>query len=403
MKIYLAALGSRGDNEPFRALATRAAAHGHEVFFAHTSDLSSDPLAPYEELELPGSMEKVIADQGVSTLRALLNYRSVMQPLLGNVWDTTTRQILDIRPDVVVYHPKVMTAATAAHAVGALAAEVEIVPTVTPTSEFPSAGIPLRLPPSWNRVSYSWVRAGLSSFQPALTKLAAELGVIRTQSDIVLCPVSPTLVPQPADWPDFAHVTGQWQMPSVEPLDPQLEEFLSGGNVFYAGFGSMRDTHGRSRAQALVSAARALGMKTLLTTGWGGLVPSPEHQGASDVLIRSSLPHSQVLPTVSAGIHHGGAGTTHAMVRAGTPSIIMPFLGDQPWWAGRLETRGLGPRALSRRETRPSVIARAITEALSTREAVTSASRAMASDDGLGEALRIVEQAEAGVSPLRPS
>ncbi|MDA0289801.1 MAG: glycosyltransferase [Actinobacteria bacterium] len=403
MKIYLAALGSRGDNEPFRALATRAAAHGHEVFFAHTSDLSSDPLAPYEELELPGSMEKVIADQGVSTLRALLNYRSVMQPLLGNVWDTTTRQILDIRPDVVVYHPKVMTAATAAHAVGALAAEVEIVPTVTPTSEFPSAGIPLRLPPSWNRVSYSWVRAGLSSFQPALTKLAAELGVIRTQSDIVLCPVSPTLVPQPADWPDFAHVTGQWQMPSVEPLDPQLEEFLSGGNVFYAGFGSMRDTHGRSRAQALVSAARTLGMKTLLTTGWGGLVPSPEHQGASDVLIRSSLPHSQVLPTVSAGIHHGGAGTTHAMVRAGTPSIIMPFLGDQPWWAGRLETHGLGPRALSRRETRPSVIARAITEALSTREAVTSASHAMATDDGLGEALRIVEQAEAGVSPLRPS
>ena len=59
-----------------------------------------------------------------------------MQPLLGDVWDTTTRQILDIRPDVVVYHPKVMTAATAAHAVGALAAEVEIVPTVTPTSEW---------------------------------------------------------------------------------------------------------------------------------------------------------------------------------------------------------------------------------------------------------------------------
>ena len=402
VKIYLAALGSLGDNEPFRALATRAAAHGHEVFFAHTSDLSPDPLATYTELELPGSLEKVIADQGVSTLRALLNYRSVMQPLLGNVWDTTTRQILDIRPDVVVYHPKVMTAATAAHAVGALAAEVEIVPTVTPTSEFPSAGIPVRLPPSWNRASYSWVHAGLSSFQPALSKLAAELGVIRTQSDIVLCPVSPTLVPQPADWPDFAHVTGQWQMPSVEPLDPQLEEFLSGGNVFYAGFGSMRDTHGRSRAQALVGGARALGMKTLLTTGWGGLVPSPEHQGASDVLIRSSVPHSTVLPTVSAGIHHGGAGTTHAMVRAGTPSIIMPFLGDQPWWAGRLETQGLGSRALSRRETRPSVIARAITEALSTREAVTRASRTMATDDGLGEALRIVEQAEAGVSPLRP-
>lgn len=96
MKIYLVAFGSRGDNEPFRALALEAAAAGHDVTFAHTSDLAFDPAAPYEEQELPGSIERVIAEQGVSTVRALLNYRTVMRPLLESVWDASTRQILEL-------------------------------------------------------------------------------------------------------------------------------------------------------------------------------------------------------------------------------------------------------------------------------------------------------------------
>ncbi|MEL0256115.1 MAG: glycosyltransferase [Pontimonas sp.] len=403
MKIYLAAFGSRGDNEPFRALAAKADAAGHEVYFAHTSDLDTDPGALYRELELPGSVENVIAEQGVSVVRALLNYRSVMRPLLEGVWDATTQQILDIRPDVVVYHPKVMTAALAAHAVGAIAAEVDIVPTMTPTEEFPPAGIPAGIPRSWNKAAYSLVNAGMSSFASTLRKRADDLGVIRVESDLVLCPVSPTLVPHPADWPEFAHVTGQWHRASQDDPDTELERFMSEGQIVYAGFGSMRDSRGKARAGAIVKAARSLGMKTLLVTGWGGLVPTAEHEQASDVLVRTAVPHSAVLPRVAVGIHHGGAGTTHAFVRAGTPSIIMPFLADQPWWGARLSSLGLGPKPLSRATTRPSVIAKSITEALSQRDKVERAAATMAQEDGAGVALTIIERAEAGVSPLRPA
>ena len=403
MKIYLVAFGSRGDNEPFRALALEAAAAGHDVTFAHTSDLAFDSTAPYEEQELPGSIERVIAEQGVSAVRALLNYRTVMRPLLEGVWEASTQQILELRPDVVVYHPKVMTAATAAHAVGALAAEVEIVPTMTPTDEFPPAGLPSTIPSRWNRASYSLVKAGVSSFAPVLKELAEKLGVIRTESDLVLCPVSPTLVPQPTDWPDFAHITGQWHVPAHDALDDELEEFLQDGNVLYAGFGSMRDSYGQARAEALVSAARSVGMKTLLVTGWGGLIPSAGHRSASDVLIRESVAHSSLLPRVTVGIHHGGAGTTHAFLRAGTPAIIMPFLADQPWWAARLHAQGLGPRPLRRRETRAGVIATAITEAALRKDRVARAATQMAGEDGLASALNILELAEAGVFPLRPA
>lgn len=403
MKIYLAAFGSRGDNEPFRVLAAEADAAGHEVYFAHTSDLATDPGALYRELELPGSVEDVIAEQGVSVVRALLNYRSVMRPLLEGVWDATTQQILDIRPDVVVYHPKVMTAALAAHAVGALAAEVDIVPTMTPTAEFPPAGIPSGIPRSWNKAAYSLVRAGMSSFASTLRKRADDLGVIRVESDLVLCPVCPTLVPHPSDWPDFAHVTGQWHRPSDDDLDPELESFLREDPILYAGFGSMRDSRGQARAEAVVKAARSLGMRTLLVTGWGGLIPSAEHEQASDVLVRRAVPHSAVLSRVAVGIHHGGAGTTHAFVRAGTPSIIVPFLADQPWWAARLSSLGLSSKPLSRATTRPSVIAKSIKEALSKRDQVERAAATMAQEDGAGAALTIIELAEAGVSPLRPA
>ncbi len=161
----------------------------------------------------------------------------------------------------------------------------------------------------------------------------------------------------------------------------------------------MRDSRGKARAGAIVKAARSLGMKTLLVTGWGGLVPTADHEQASDVLVRTAVPHSAVLPRVAVGIHHGGAGTTHAFVRAGTPSIIMPFLADQPWWGARLSSLGLGPKPLSRATTRPSVIAKSITEALSQRDKVERAAATMAQEDGAGVALTIIERAEAGVSP----
>ncbi|MTA32875.1 MAG: glycosyltransferase, partial [Actinobacteria bacterium] len=116
MKMYVATIGSRGDNEPFRALAREAAAAGHEVFFAHTSDPSSEPHEPYATLSLPGSFEALIADQGVSITRALLNYRTTVKPMLEAAYQQVVEQIQEISPDVVVYHPKLVTAPVAAHA-----------------------------------------------------------------------------------------------------------------------------------------------------------------------------------------------------------------------------------------------------------------------------------------------
>jgi sterol 3beta-glucosyltransferase len=403
VKIYLVTLGSRGDNEPFRAFATEAALAGHDVYFAHTTDTPTDPGAEYQELPLPGSFEAIIAQQGISIAKALLAYKSVIKPMLEGVYAESTRQILEVKPDVVLYHPKVLTAATAAHAVGALAVIVEMFPTLTPTRDFAAAGVTLPLPGWLNKASYALINLALAGCGNPAVPLAKELGVVNSKPDVTLCPVSPTLVPPPADWPGHAVITGQWSVGARDPSDPELAEFLFSGPVLYAGFGSMNDGRGQRRARVIVAAARQLGLKTLLVTGWGGLEPTPELAGSSDVLVRHSVNHQEILPSISVALHHGGAGTTHQMVKSDVPSVIMPFLADQPWWANRLHRAGLGPRAFSQGSGNSRALAKAIAEALECAPAIQEAAASMAREDGLGKALNILEAAHAGQHPIAPA
>jgi sterol 3beta-glucosyltransferase len=394
VRVYIATVGSRGDFEPFRALAMEASSAGHEVHFAHTADFSADEKAPYTSHTLPGSFEAFLVD-GFSLVKSLASYRSVIKPMLEGIYGTSTKQIVELEPDVVVYHPKVITAATAAHSIGALAVIVEMFPTLTPTREFPAAGLTVSLPGWLNRASYRLVSAGLTAFGNPGKSLANTLGVSRYQPDVTVCPVSPVIVPRPLDWPETASITGHWFLPQPPDEDAELDAFLSAGPTVYVGFGSMNDgeQHARARARAIVSAARLLGFQTLLATGWGGLQPDSDLAGATDVLIRQSVHHDSVFPRVAAAIHHGGAGTTHQALRSGTPSVIMPFLADQPWWAARLALAGLGPEALPKRTVSVTRIRRALGEAVGRREAVRAVAEEMAAENGVAVGRQFIEEA----------
>lgn len=402
MKIYVVTMGSRGDHEPFRALALEALARGHEVHFAHTSDFPTDDSAGYTEHALPGSFEALMAE-GFSLIKSLAQYRSTIKPMLEEIYAASTSQILELKPDVVVYHPKVLTAATAAHALGAIAVIVEMFPTLTPTEDFPAAGLTVPLPRWLNKATYRLVGAGLGAFGDPSVALAKDLDVIRRGPDVTLCPVSRELVPQPADWPEHATVTGWWSFPASATPDAELDAFLADGVTVYAGFGSMNDGRARAarRARAIIGANRELGMKTLIVTGWGGLHVDDDLRG-DDVLVRDSVHHASVLPRVVAAIHHGGAGTTHQALASGAPSVILPFLADQPWWANRLHRAGLGPRAVSRTANQGQV-ASALREAIRLRENVANAAQRMREEDGLGVAVGIIEDAELGIGPIAPA
>ena len=131
---------------------------------------------------------------------------------------------------------------------------------------------------------------------------------------------------------------GAWLLPDKSPLPEPLAQFLASGEPpVYLGFGSMRAAPQSS--QVLIEAARALGLRSVVSQGWGNLAPI---DAGADCLAIGEVAHDQLFPRVAAVVHHGGAGTTTAAARAGKAQVVVPHLYDQYYWAHRVQTLGAG-------------------------------------------------------------
>jgi sterol 3beta-glucosyltransferase len=144
------------------------------------------------------------------------------------------------------------------------------------------------------------------------------------------------------------------------------------------------------RTTAIVRAARSRGLGVLVATGWGGLALEPALAG-DDVLTVAAVPHDAALPSATLAIHHGGAGTSHAVTRAGIPSIVVPFIADQPFWARALHSRGLTSRPLPHRRLDERRIAAAIDEAIACSDAARQTGTAMRLENGTRAAIDVIE------------
>ena len=146
----------------------------------------------------------------------------------------------------------------------------------------------------------------------------------------------PAIVPKPSDWDEHLQVTGYWFLETTEAWqpDPALQTFLQAGPPpVYVGFGSIPTADPQRMTALIVEALALAGQRGLLTSGWGGLSATVN---AEHVFALESAPHDCLFPHASAVVHHGGAGTTAAGLRAGKPTVICPFFGDQPFWGRRV-------------------------------------------------------------------
>ncbi|MEV7128558.1 glycosyltransferase [Streptomyces sp. NPDC093260] len=197
---------------------------------------------------------------------------------------------------------------------------------------------------------------------------------------------SELVVPRPGDWRSGLQVCGYWwPYDRDETLSEELLRFLDAGPPpVFVGLGSATVPDPRRLSGTIVRALRRAGLRGVVQRGWGGLAAAGD-----DMLTIGETPHSALFPRMAAVVHHAGAGTTAAGLRAGVPAVPLPVQFDEGFWADRLVRLGVAPCAVPLRRLTAETLAAALVRA--TRHPV-HRERA--------EALGVRIRAEDGVAPV---
>lgn len=206
---------------------------------------------------------------------------------------------------------------------------------------------------------------------------------------------SPLILPKPADWPSWLHVTGYCFLDDErDRLPAQLEAFIDEGPPpVYVGFGSMVSRAPKTTGELVLAAIQRAGVRAVVASGWGGL-ELPAGRAGNNFVIKEA-PHRLLFPRMAAVVHHAGIGTTMAVARAGVPSVPVPFFMDQPFWSHRLALLGTGTTPLPFKTLSADKLADAIKLAATDRGMAARAKQLgarIAAEDGLSTAAALVDE-----------
>jgi sterol 3beta-glucosyltransferase len=418
VRIVMMALGSRGDVQPFAALGVALAARGHAVrllTYGSFADLVAGrgvTLVPLEgdiQADLKGPEATAMFAEGAKPGRVMAAMRAAAQRY-GESWTRTLLAEARTADLLIPTGVTLFVGASVAEALGIPYVHAYPQPTL-PTRAFPSAMVP----PHGKRPGLgNWLQGWAISivfwqvFRKMANRARSELLGLKPypfygpywrwqrEGFPMLMGYSPALVPRPDDWPPAVHITGSWFLDHPEWVMPDdLSAFLAAGPApVYIGFGSMMPGDPVRTTRIIVEAVRQVGCRAVLAGGWGGLKPEGP---TPDIFPLEAAPHDRLLPHMAAIVHHGGAGTTAAGVRAGVPAVIVPFLGDQFFWGWRLEELGVCGGMLRHRDLDADQLANAIRRCLEDqgmRARAAAIGAQVRAEDGLAAAVRVIEAME---------
>jgi UDP:flavonoid glycosyltransferase YjiC (YdhE family) len=227
---------------------------------------------------------------------------------------------------------------------------------------------------------------------PALT-IAAERRRAGRRGWPVLHGFSPAVVARPADWRAGMEVCGYWwpHRDSAWQSPAQLIDFLQAGPPpVFGGFGSRLVPNVERLSAAVGAALRQAGVRAIVQAGWSGLSVTGD-----DVLTVDEVPHHWLFPQMAAVVHHCGAGTTAAGLRAGIPAIPLPAQFDTPFWAARLTALGVAGTPIPLRELSVARLAAALRHAVAEpalRHRAQLLATQLATEDGAAHVLHAVQR-----------
>lgn len=415
MMIAIVASGTRGDVQPYVALGIGLKKAGYDVRMLTSDDfeaLATDAGLAFASTG--GSIEGMLQSEEWRKTVESGNFLKILSRMTAEM-KKRAHEFTRNLPALFDGTDLIVTGASGMGGTFSVAQKLHI-PVIqayvfpfTPTREFASPLVPW-LPLGrllLNKLSFHAMRQMLwQSVRVADTVTRRELNMPRAsfwgpyralrQAHVpVLYGYSTHVLPRPGDWDALTYVTGYWFVdpPADWQAPTALTAFLRDGPPpVYVGFGSMSHRNPEETTHLVLKALALSGQRGVLASGWGGLRQS---ELPDTVYMTSSVPHSWLFRQMSAVVHHGGAGTTAAGLRAGVPSIIVPFFGDQPFWGRRVAALGVGPAPIPKRQLTAERLADAIKQAISDKEMRRRAAaigEALRAEDGVANAVALVRQ-----------
>jgi len=418
MNVALVTFGTRGDIQPFVALAQGLRRAGHDAYLAAPSNFArvaaayDVPFRPFsidsEEVAARPEVKRIVDSGKLLRLvraRLLRRRHPVLDALNVDVWNLTQDA------EAMIFRAGAPPAAYSIACKRRIpSVEVMYLP-LEPSAELAAVAAGLRKPGGrlFNRVmGHVTYQLFWRMFCPSANRFRQEvlqmpplpffglLGEYARLGQPTFYAYSPSVLPKPSDWRPDAHVIGYLfaeEPPDSRP-DPDLCAFLAAGpKPVYVGFGSMVSADPRRSVAILLEGLRRAGQRVVLQGGWGKLASGQTLSG--DVFPLEETPFGWLFPRMAAVIHHGGAGTTSHALRAGVPSIVFPYNFDQPYWAQRLWELGVSPKPVPIQRITPDSVAAAVEAAVrdpAMKQRAEEIGARVRSEDGVGRAVELFNQ-----------
>lgn len=415
MRVGIQGWGSEGDLRPLVALAVRLKQRGHQPVLVLSPVDGKDYRTPCEQLGIPLKRVPEVSPVSLAELadaEKTGKLSKILGALVRRTFDPYVEEMyaaaleLADSTDVLVGHYSCWYTKAASLAKQRPLAMLAYYPGIVPTRHAPPPGLP-----DWrwlNRPGWLLLQGVLDLvFKKPVAKFFREKGLppvrhtlegAMLSDQLNLFAASPSLFPRPPDWSDAHCITGSFWMPEAqEPWSPspELQRFLEEGPApVLFSLGSMEHL-AVQRARALqLASARAAGVRAIIQTKQSGAAEAR----AGDVFFLPWAPHHGLIDRCAAVVHHGGAGTTHAVLRAGRPAVVLPFIFEQTMWARQLAKVGAGTSPLSFWKATPEQVGQRIQQALTSealRRTAAELGRRVAAEDGTAVAIDRLERLHA--------
>jgi sterol 3beta-glucosyltransferase len=414
MRITILALGSRGDVQPYVALgaglkqagfAPRLVTFENFEPMVRAQGLDFHPVKGDVQAMLTMGSGANLAEAGNNPIRF---YRAVKESFGSIADDYVTALSADVLQDsdiIVNQLPASLFGYDLAEKLGVPYLVASVIPLYR-TRAWPLVLFPMFSMGGWfNALTYrvaeqmAWgmFRSTINQFRTKIGLSKApfwgHFGRMMTERVPVINGFSTHTVPRPADWGDHVHVTGYWLLdePDWTP-PPDLVRFLcSGAKPVFVGFGSVPTTDAERLTHVIVEASRQSDVRVILSSGWANL---GQQELPETILKIGYVPYPWLLPQMAAVVHHGGSGTTGQALRAGVPSMVVPFAADQFYWGSRVMELGAGPAPIPYKQLSAENLAAALEYMISDEHLKNNAAilgEKLRAENGVTTAVQVIE------------